>query len=489
MAQNPYQMDPFLAQGFSNLTRALVGDPETDYQVARTNRVNTLLPFEQAQMEASAARDNSQAGLFDQETADLLAMSEALNLLASDSTIAQAFIDPLGLPKTTPYGQPINIDPEVSGAMVRAILQGGNPDQRASALDTVGGGRARRFAEKQILTGNADEIFRGSRLLSPAGTSKYQDPSFAATELDNLYDIANLESKDDLAADKNEDKLRFDEGGQGDRDTKAKIAGERDVAEIKADAEKEWQEAVQDLKNRSEKELAEIKDATARYDIDQTNKRLKDENVFKQYITVNGEMIVSPELAKELNIEVDPTTNKYTMSFGATESMIDVEIENPGGTNTIVKIAPQNIDKINPVLKNGKLVIPENHNFNAATPEKNRENLNKFNSAFEKDAKNYSALGELPGSAIAKIRDIAFQNLEADMADGKTYDEAYRESVLPILQSPNIKVGAGFFGGGGFSFPEYFYNATRNNSVALKSVATSMGYTNDQVEALVNFNN
>ena len=75
------------------------------------------------------------------------------------------------------------------------------------------------------------------------------------------------------------------------------------------------------------------------------------------------------------------------------------------------------------------------------------------------------------------------------MADGKTYDEAYRESVLPILQSPNIKVGAGFFGRGGFSFPEYFYNATRNNPVALKSVATSMGYTNDQVEALVNFNN
>ena len=177
------------------------------------------------------------------------------------------------------------------------------------------------------------------------------------------------------------------------------------------------------------------------------------------------------------------------MSFGNAESMIDVEIENPNGANTIVKIAPENIDKINPVLKNGKLVIPENHNFNAATPKENRENFSKFNSAFERDAKNYSALGELPGSAIAKIRAIAYENLEKDIADGKTYDEAYRDSVLPIIQSPNIKVGAGFFGGGGFNFPEYFYNATRNNLVALKSVATSMGYTNDQVEALVNFNN
>ena len=62
MAQNPYQMDPFLAQGFSNLTKALIGDPETDYQVARTNRVNTLLPLEQAQLEAAAAADKSLAG-------------------------------------------------------------------------------------------------------------------------------------------------------------------------------------------------------------------------------------------------------------------------------------------------------------------------------------------------------------------------------------------------------------------------------------------
>ena len=30
MARNPYQLDPFLAQGFSNLTKALIGDPETD---------------------------------------------------------------------------------------------------------------------------------------------------------------------------------------------------------------------------------------------------------------------------------------------------------------------------------------------------------------------------------------------------------------------------------------------------------------------------
>ena len=79
--------------------------------------------------------------------------------------------------------------------------------------------------------------------------------------------------------------------------------------------------------------------------------------------------------------------------------------------------------------------------------------------------------------------------MEKDIADGKTYDEAYRDSVLPILQSPNIRVGTNFIGGGGFLFPEYFYNATRNNPVRLKTTAIEMGYSNEQAEALVNYRN
>lgn len=54
-------MDPLLAQGFSNLTKALIGDPETDYQVARTNRVNELLPLEKQQMQAQIGGTNASA--------------------------------------------------------------------------------------------------------------------------------------------------------------------------------------------------------------------------------------------------------------------------------------------------------------------------------------------------------------------------------------------------------------------------------------------
>lgn len=68
MARNPYQMDPFLQQGFSNLTKALIGDAETDYQVARTNRVNELLPLEKQQMQANIAVDNARRTLLAAQT-------------------------------------------------------------------------------------------------------------------------------------------------------------------------------------------------------------------------------------------------------------------------------------------------------------------------------------------------------------------------------------------------------------------------------------
>tara|TARA_B100001287_G_scaffold107686_1_gene90688 strand:- start:1815 stop:2921 length:1107 start_codon:yes stop_codon:yes gene_type:complete len=54
-------MDPFLAQGFSNLTRALIGDPETDYQVARTNLTQAQMGTEEARrvlLEAQTLTEN-----------------------------------------------------------------------------------------------------------------------------------------------------------------------------------------------------------------------------------------------------------------------------------------------------------------------------------------------------------------------------------------------------------------------------------------------
>jgi len=481
MAQNPYQMDPFLAQGFSNLTKALIGDPETDYQVARTNRVKTLLPYEQAQLEAAAAADTSLAGQRDQETAGLVALNEALKILESDPTVSAAFIEPLGLPKTTPYGQPINIDPSVTGAMLRAILQGGNPDQRATALDTVGSGRARRAAEKYILSGNSSEAGRGALLLH--GGNKFNDPDFADRELQGNIDLGVKVSEDDLIADKYEDKLRFGEGGQGDRDTAANNKGLKDVAQIKADAEKEWQEAVQELKNKSEKELAQIKDETARYDIDQSNKRLKEESIYKQYITVNGEMIVSPELGQELGIQPDPTTNKYTMSFGTTESMIEVEIENPGGKPTIVKIAPENIEKLNPVSRGGKLIIPVGHKFNTLDPKNTESRIGlidqEINGAVES-----GLFEDVPSAVMRKI-----QSNFTTAAENRDVEDVLRLMRRQLSETFNGETAVTIREGSNFDVPAYIINflVQPNANLDPNIITKTYGFSLNQANRIINF--
>jgi len=480
MAQNPYQMDPFLAQGFSNLTKALIGDPETDYQVARTNRVNTLLPFEQAQLEASAAKDNSLSGKYDQETADLLAMSDALNLLASDSTIAQAFIDPLGLPKTTPYGQPINIDPAVTGAMVRAILQGGNPDQRASALNTVGGGKAQRAAEKYILSGNSSEAGRGALLLH--GGNKFNDPDFADRELQGNLDLGALISADDLEADKFSTTQQFGVGGQGDRDAKIDSDTKIKISEIEQEARTEWEKAVADITTASAETIAKIEDTFKRDELKKNQERLKNENIYKQYITINDEMIVSPELAKKLNIKPN-TDGKYTMSFGTTESMIEVEIENPNGTPTIVKIAPENISKLNPVSRGGKLIIPVGHKFNTLDPKNTEGRIGlidqEINSAVES-----GLFEDVPSAVMRKI-----QSNFTTAAENRDVEDVLRLMRRQLSETYNGETAVTIREGSNFDVPAYIINflVQPNANLDPNIITETYGFSLNQANRIINF--
>ena len=483
MAQNPYQMDPFLAQGFSNLTKALIGDPETDYQVSRTNRINTLLPYEQAQLQAAAAADNSLAGQRDAETADILKLAADLQLLSENPLLANAATAPFNLPLDETTGLPQQIDPEAASALLRYSLSGGDPDDRVDAMSTIGEARALNAARRAILTGDDDAIFRGSRLLDPTGANPNQDPAYAKMQLDNLFKIANMESQDDLAGEKNEDNLRFGKGGQGDRDTEANNKGLKDVAQIKADAEKEWQEAVQELKNKSALEIAKIEDETKRYDIDQSQKRLKDENVFKQYMTINGEMIVSPELAKILNIKPDSVTNKYTLSMGNTEDMIEVEIENPGGTPTKVNIAPQNIEKLKPVTKNGKLVIPDGHKFNTLDPKNTKGRIDlidqEINGAVES-----GLFAEVPSAVMRKI-----QSNFTTAAENRDVEDVLRLMRRQLSETYKGETAVTITEGFNFDVPAYIINflVQPNANLDPNIITNTYGFSLDQANKIIRF--
>lgn len=274
-SRNPYQMDPFLAQGFSSLTKALIGDAETDYQVARTgyqdaqtNRLNTLLPFEQqsieaqiAQRNAAANASNSQAGLYGSQTteqdllnAQLQNLTNALTTLSSSPEVQAQVSAATGID----FSNAANVD-AVGSALVTAMLGGtGNVDQRSSAFTNMANQANTNAAFNQIMDPNATpEQIRQASIAGGNTPGKYFDAGAADTEIDNDY-RAKLDKNDsDLAgvkytADKNlegdtykadqvlkgttitakateayqnfKTTMQFGEGGQGDRDKAQDVA-------------------------------------------------------------------------------------------------------------------------------------------------------------------------------------------------------------------------------------------------------------------------
>jgi hypothetical protein len=273
--QNPYQMDPFLAQGFSSLTKALIGDAETDYQVARTgyqdaqtNRLNTLLPFEQqtleaqiAQRNAAANASNEQAGLYGSQTTEqdllntqLQNLTNALTTLSSSPEVQAQVSAATGID----FSNAANVD-AVRSALVTAMLGGtGNVDQRSSAFTNMANQANTNTAFNQIMDPNAtpDQI-RQAFIASGGDPGKYFDAGAADTEINNDYSAALDKNTKDLqgtqyTADQNlegnmykadqalegtritaaateayqnfKSNLQFGEGGQGDRDKAQDVA-------------------------------------------------------------------------------------------------------------------------------------------------------------------------------------------------------------------------------------------------------------------------
>jgi hypothetical protein len=241
-------MDPLLAQGFSSLTKALIGDPETDYQVSRTgyqnaqtNRLNKLLPYEtkslaaqEAQRLAAAAASTAQGGLYDQKTTDL--QTDAANLLALSQSpelagVAASMFD---------LGEGANLSPEVGQSILYRLFQEGDANSIASALATMGEGQDFNAARGVVLDESADinERIIANALLGNAPV-KYSKPDFAQTELEanNQTDLqqtgltagatveaASINANATTAYQNYKSDLQFGVGGSADREGERKTA-------------------------------------------------------------------------------------------------------------------------------------------------------------------------------------------------------------------------------------------------------------------------
>jgi len=216
---NPYAMDPYLQQGISNLTRALIGSAQDDASLAAAKASEARAGYFDAQTEGQNQRNVSDQQLFESGAAlaKLPAFQNALvNAMGlSGNIIREDFMGP-------PAANQERVSNEGLANLARTFLGNyGNADQMTQALNNIGGAQSSRLAESMILGGNNNQAQRGALMLSPSG-GKYQNPGFAQNELTTTDARAG-----------SQDQLQYGVGGQGDRDTNAQYGvggqGDRDT--------------------------------------------------------------------------------------------------------------------------------------------------------------------------------------------------------------------------------------------------------------------
>jgi len=218
-AANPYQLDPLLAQGFSNLTRALVGDPQSDVYGAKAD----LLRQQIQQSKASANASNSLAALRAEQkrlealkTGYMETGNSALAAAVADPAIAASIGQTLNLvaPDSKQFGprignvagtsMPANMPTqEAYAGLVRHFLGGGipgNPQQTMAAAQTLAD-MGQQFQGVEMLKSTDMDAGRMAQLLMGGELTKYFDQGFAQQEsLDDLDGVRYEADQERIAA-------------------------------------------------------------------------------------------------------------------------------------------------------------------------------------------------------------------------------------------------------------------------------------------------
>ena len=468
--RNPYALDPNLMQGFSNLTRALIGSASDDAALARARA-----------SDATAALRKSQTAGVDQTNAMEKSLYAAGNALATDSAFQSQIAQALGLDTLAssfmgpPAPGQMRLGTDNATNMARTALgKYGNAEQMTGAFNNVGQGADNSLARSMILSGTNDEAGRGALMLSPGG-GQYQNPGFAGLELstndatnrrdDDLdYNLGvykvDTESDDrqrsqDItsgdnryATDQSEttkrrsDDLQYGPGGQGDRDNTAKDAWER----YKADRDYD----------------AKIYDT----DKDDTFARWKHDNRDIEIAVEPGkQIVVNPEAGKKLGIAPDDN-GLYVLDGGP----------KPGAI--IVKVGKEDVylteedAKLLGIKKNddGQYVIPgkpelapkgsggSSSSSGGANVKGagNTLDMTRYQEQFKKDVTAYIDMEEtpLPRHAVGAMNTISEQMIRADLADNENLDvnAAYSQNVIPMLSAGAYTITEGR----NFYVPNYF---------------------------------
>lgn len=351
---NPYQNSQ-ISDSISGIAKALIGSADTDAALARGRASDASAKSYLAQ----ARERNANAGILE----DLARAGEGFSNNPQVQGLAATL---LGMPPPFPadeFGPPaqnqLQLGTPAARDLARTILGTfGNADQMTSAFSNMGLGNQKIMAGNLILGGTPDEAARGALRLDPTG-GKYQNPSFAGTELAdtlaNAITLKGMQNTTDLKkekiqaeSDRYKSKLQYGEGGSEERKATAEkewqnyktdvgLTASKDEADKKLKAEryktdKEFELGKLELTDKTKTANKKIttEDKTARLKISEDIKfeKWKVDNATLEMVVEPGKQIVlSPEAGERLGIEPNDQ-GLYILDGGPKRDAVTIEVGN-----------------------------------------------------------------------------------------------------------------------------------------------------------------
>jgi len=502
-AANPYALDPLLAQGFSNLTSALIGDPQSDVYGAKAD----LLRQQVQQSKASENASNSLAALR-AEQRRLEALKTArygdLQRVASEpsAALANAMLTTLGyqdaemdalgnVVKIQPEGAPLQsvpykIDPTTGtgtdlGVNNLTNAMFGNldftPNQFASALTELGAGRQSSLARAILLDPDASIAAKAGAFQSMGKSpGEFFDPSFAnsklvqtlasnektsaATDTSNLKGTKyNADAVYDAAA--YEDDLRYGKGGQGDRDSNDKLTWENYKADRVFEASK--------------------------YNTDETvqlGKYKHDNRTIEIEVGQDKVLTLDPDSGKRVGIE--PNSDGLYQIIGP--KTLDVVKVSVGQADMYMD---ENLaEALNvPLNDDGQYVIKgAGYASSAGAGNKSLQyTLSEFNTAYGQTAESVEDYSVIPQNVRANLKSILSGYTSAALTAGEYPDKnaSFQANVTQIIgQGVKVLDAKGAFTGN-FGVPIYFFKIFQTAPNEAREAAKELGYSDDQIKIIM----
>ncbi len=502
---NPYRLDPNIAQGFSNLTRALIGSAQDDASLASARASDARAGLYSSQAEGENIANQIQRDFLDRTRASM-GNSDIVNLLGG----LMGFPNPMIEKEVVVEGRPHHYAPAMQevptydqdaySALVGALAfgQGGTANQTSQAamnLREMGQlEQARKILLDELAAGGSPENI--ATILSGMTPGKYTQSNIAPTEIANALAGEIYAADTKLEGDKFETKMKFGEGGSEER-----------IAELNALTEEAWQNYKADKVAESESEKTEaMYGEDGYYDrkakLDDDFKRWEHENrTIQMSVEAGKKIVVDPETGRRLKIKPNKD-GLYVLDGGKDPTKVMVKVGKED-----VYLSEEHAEALG-IKKNAKglYVIPgagyaSDGSSSSSSGGKSGSTASggtvldsqRFQEMWKENWKDVGSedmpIHAIGGLQVAASNAIARDKEEAE-ANGTEFNfqTSYTANAMPMITAGVIKITKG----SNFFFPKYFFDFfTRMpdasfNAEKLKQYSVrTLGYSEKQAENMM----